>query len=38
MSRHLYDLERLMDTPYGKEALVDKELYDTIVEHRRLQL
>lgn len=36
MSRHLYDLERLMDTPYGEEALVDKELYDTIVEHRRL--
>jgi len=36
MSRHLYDLERLMDTPFGKEALADKELYDTIVEHRRL--
>ena len=37
MSRHLYDLERLMDTPFGKEALADKELYDTIVEHRRIE-
>ena len=36
MSRHLYDLERLMDTPYGKEALADRELYDNIVEHRQL--
>lgn len=35
MSRHLYDLERLMDTDYGREALVDAELYEDIVEHRR---
>lgn len=35
MSRHLYDLERLMDTPYGQNALADKELYDAIVEHRK---
>ena len=35
MSRHLYDLERLMDTDYGKEALGDAELYRAIVEHRR---
>lgn len=35
MSRHLYDLERLMDTPYGSEALTDKDLYNTIVEHRK---
>lgn len=35
MSRHLYDLEKLMDTEYGKAALADNELYDAIVEHRR---
>lgn len=35
MSRHLYDLERLMDTEYGRMALEDADLYDAIVEHRR---
>ncbi len=35
MSRHLYDLERLMDTVHGLEALKDGELYNTIVEHRK---
>lgn len=35
MSRHLYDLEKLMDTQYGLEALSDRFLYDAIVEHRR---
>ena len=35
MTRHLYDLERLMDTEFGKIALSDKELYGKIVEHRR---
>ena len=35
MSRHLYDLEKLMDTDYGRDALVDHALYKTIVEHRR---
>lgn len=34
MSRHLYDLERLMDTEYGKDALNNKSLYDEIVNHR----
>ena len=34
-SRHLYDLEKLMDTEYALAALKNKELYDTIVEHRR---
>ena len=34
-SRHLYDLEKLMDTQYGREALADRSLYDAIVEHRR---
>jgi hypothetical protein len=36
MSRHLYDLERLMDTTHGQEALRDKSLYQSIVEHRQL--
>lgn len=35
MSRHLYDLEKLMDTEYGKEALLNRKLYDAIVEHRK---
>jgi predicted nucleotidyltransferase component of viral defense system len=34
-SRHLYDLEKLMDTEYAVAALKNKELYDTIVEHRK---
>ena len=35
MSRHLYDLEKLMDTEYAKSALSDKKLYAEIVEHRK---
>ena len=35
MSRHLYDLEKLMDTEYGKEALSNRKLYDAIIEHRK---
>jgi hypothetical protein len=34
MSRHLYDLEKLMDTEYGINALKDYELYRTIINHR----
>lgn len=34
MSRHLYDLEKLMDTDFGKEALEDPKLYEQIVKHR----
>ena len=33
-SRHLYDLEKLMDTDFGRIALADKNLYQHIVEHR----
>ncbi|MBR0334958.1 MAG: nucleotidyl transferase AbiEii/AbiGii toxin family protein [Bacteroidales bacterium] len=36
MSRHLYDLVKLMDTEYGVEALSNRTLYDTIVEHRKV--
>lgn len=35
LSRHLYDLERLMDTKHAKEALKDGFLFYHIVEHRR---
>lgn len=34
MSRHLYDLEKLMDTPFATQALEDTELYTSIVKHR----
>ena len=35
MSRHIYDLEKLMDTSFAFDALGNKDLYDMIVEHRR---
>nr|WKN38696.1 nucleotidyl transferase AbiEii/AbiGii toxin family protein [Tunicatimonas sp. TK19036] len=35
LSRHLYDLERLMDTEHGEEALKDQGLYNSIVAHRQ---
>jgi predicted nucleotidyltransferase component of viral defense system len=34
LSRHLYDLVRLMDTEHGIAAFQDKELYNNIVAHR----
>jgi predicted nucleotidyltransferase component of viral defense system len=34
MTRHLYDLHKLMDTTFAKDALSDENLYKTIVEHR----
>ncbi|MDR1723849.1 MAG: nucleotidyl transferase AbiEii/AbiGii toxin family protein [Tannerella sp.] len=36
MSRHLYDLERIMDTSVAGKALADKKLYESIVAHRRI--
>lgn len=35
LSRHLYDLERLMDTDYGNAALKDDVLFNNIVNHRQ---
>lgn len=35
LSRHLYDLEKLMDTEFAVKAIADKNLYRHIVEHRR---
>lgn len=37
LSRHLYDVEAIMDTVHGKEALEDEELYMDIF-HRRKHL
>ena len=34
MSRHLYDLEKLMGTDHANQALADLELYQEIVTHR----
>ena len=36
MSRHLYDLAQIMDTPIAEKALTDKKLYRSVVEHRRI--
>lgn len=33
MSRHLYDIEKIMDTAFGK-SIADRELYDSVVKHR----
>ncbi len=35
MTRHFYDLEKLMQTLYAEKALGDSVLYRDIVEHRR---
>jgi Nucleotidyl transferase AbiEii toxin, Type IV TA system len=34
-SRHLFDIEKLMDTSFTLAALQNKELYETIVLHRK---
>lgn len=34
LSRHLYDLEKLMDTAHAKAAIKDTALYNSIVTHR----
>lgn len=35
MTRHLYDLYKLAQTPFAKEAMEDLELYYKIVQHRK---
>ncbi len=35
LSRHLYDIEKLMDTEFAQIALSDNDLYTSIVEHRK---
>lgn len=36
LSRHLYDIHMIKDTPYGTAALTDPTLYKAIVEHRSI--
>ncbi|MDR0303669.1 MAG: nucleotidyl transferase AbiEii/AbiGii toxin family protein [Chitinispirillales bacterium] len=36
MSRHLYDLERMYSAGIAEKALLNKELYTNIIEHRRI--
>lgn len=36
LTRHLYDIERLMDTEFAEKALTGSKLYQDIVAHRRL--
>lgn len=36
LTRHLYDLEKMMDTEYGESAISDHELFETIVHHRKM--
>ncbi|MBR6041221.1 MAG: nucleotidyl transferase AbiEii/AbiGii toxin family protein [Paludibacteraceae bacterium] len=35
MSRHLYDLNALMNSRFAESALADRELIEKIIEHRR---
>jgi hypothetical protein len=35
MSRHIYDLEKMMDTQFAIDAMSNTDLYQAIVEHRR---
>ena len=35
MTRHIYDLEKMMDTEYAADALNNVDLYNIIVHHRR---
>lgn len=36
LSRHLYDLDMLMDTEHSITALEDEDLYNSIIEHRAI--
>jgi len=36
LSRHLYDLDRLMSSQHGEDALNDSKLYNSIVSHREM--
>ncbi len=36
MSRHLYDISQMMDTPIAERALKNKALYDSVIDHRKV--
>lgn len=35
MSRHLYDIVQIMQTPISSKALKDTELYESVIKHRQ---
>ncbi len=35
LTRHLYDLDKIMSSMYGEKALTEDELFATIVQHRK---
>ncbi|MBQ0117369.1 MAG: nucleotidyl transferase AbiEii/AbiGii toxin family protein, partial [Flavobacterium sp.] len=35
LTRHFYDLDKMMSAGYGEKAIIDNELFETIVEHRK---
>lgn len=36
LTRHLYDIDKLTQTPFADKALQDEELYNTVVRHREV--
>lgn len=36
MSRHFYDLGQILNTEFGKSALVNQELFESIIAHRKV--
>lgn len=36
MSRHIYDLAKMIDNPIAENAIKDKALYQSIIAHRRM--
>ncbi len=36
MSRHLYDIEQIMNTQIAEEALTNEKLYRSVIDHRRI--
>ena len=36
MSRHIYDIARMLETPIAENALQNKNLFQSIVKHRRM--
>lgn len=35
LTRHFYDIDRIMNTDFGEKAIADEELFNTIVRHRK---
>src|SRR5690606_14514653 len=36
LTRHLYDLDKIMRAEYGEMAIADDELFETIAKHRKM--